>query len=144
MLLYKGGRFYAEGVSFLVPDGFYMETVAPIYYEDGFITRDSTQAHTYDWAVFPVERTAKKEMEDRADSCERLISPVAPIQINGLSGYWLTFAGTSEYYEAQFDLPNHTTFMLLVDALGDSIQDVMATPDFQAALHGIRAELLVL
>lgn len=142
MLLYKQGRFYTEGVSFLVPDGFYMETLAPVYFENGFMTRDTTKSHSYNWAAYPTEWRAKEELDKRVELDMRFIDPITPIQINGLSGYWLAFAGATECYEAQFDLPGHRLFMLLVDALGDSIRDIMTTSDFKAVLRGIRAEAM--
>ena len=33
MLIYKQGRFWAEGISFQIPDGFYLDTSPDLCYD---------------------------------------------------------------------------------------------------------------
>ena len=51
MMLYKQGRFWVEGASFQIPEGFYIETDPDVNYERGLAAWDPTRAHLYLWAI---------------------------------------------------------------------------------------------
>lgn len=125
MLLHKNHRFYCEGVSFALPDGYYLDT------NYGDSPEDSLDFWTEDESLrvrIAIERETKgplaelnyviRELED----CTVLEGPEA-ILINGLVGYKATYdTDRTQYCEMRFAISgtgdNQTELMLLL--VGDS------------------------
>lgn len=120
MLLHKNNRFFCEGASFAIPDGYYLDT----NYGDG--AEDSLDFWTEDERLrirIAIERETKgplaelnyviRELED----CTVLEGPEA-ILMNGLAGYRATYdTERRQYCEMRFSLSgsgdNQTELMLL-------------------------------
>ena len=120
MLLYKNHRFYFEGVSFAIPDGYYLDT----NYGDG--AENSLDFWTKDMSLrirIAIELETKgplvelnsviRDLED----CVVLEGPDAILQ-NGLAGYRATYdTGRRQYCEMRYAVSgggsDQTELMLL-------------------------------
>ena len=60
MMLYKQGRFWVEGASFQIPEGFYIETDPDVNYERGLAAWDPTRTHLSLWAISEEEEEGTK------------------------------------------------------------------------------------
>lgn len=102
MLLHKNHRFYYEGVSFAIPDGYYLDT----NYGDGaanaldFWTKDKSLR-----IRIAIEQETKGSLEELnsviqdLEDCIVLEEPKA-ILMNGLTGYRAVYdSGRRQYYE---------------------------------------------
>lgn len=141
MLLYKSGRFYVEGVSFQIPDGFYVETDPDLNYEEGLSAWNPSCSCLYLWMLDKGCADAKTELHKIVDSAFTPYSEVGSIVANGLSGCFILYGEKKEqYYEARFDLGRGKQFALIVEARKDDIHKVIKSSEFQTVLDGIRAE----
>lgn len=140
MLMYKQGRFWAEGASFAIPDGFFVEMDPDVNYERGIGAWDPSCTILYMWNICKEDDGAKQMLESVVKDYQPL-SKITPIVLNGLSGYWGIYGGKSfQNYEVRFDLKNGWQMTLIVENNKYDIREVMASPEFKSALEGIRAE----
>ena len=105
MLQYKNHRFFYEGVSYAMPDGYYLDT----NYGDG--AEDSFDFWTKDMSLrirIAIEKETKgplKELDSvirDLEDCVVLEGP-APVLLNGLAGYSATYdTGRRQYCEIRF------------------------------------------
>ena len=142
MLIYKQGRFWAEGISFQIPDGFYLDTSPDLCYDVGITALDPTRSHSYVWAIFVSYQGTKETLEDLPQMGCRLLSKIASIQIGGLPGHWViwTMGIGSGCYEARFDLGGNKHFTLMMDAHKCDIHEIIESAEFRSVWEGIRAE----
>lgn len=143
MLLYKNGRFYGEKVSFLVPDGFYLEVDPEIIGEYGFCAWSPQRDCLCCWRSYDGCGGTAAELETRFfPECGCVpLSPVTPIQLNGLSGHFVFYRDLQkQYYEARFDLTDGDQLSFSVEAQGKDIRRLMDTPECKAVLTGIQAQ----
>lgn len=100
MLLYKNHRFHCQGVSFTIPEGFYLDTS----YDD--IHQDTLNLWTKDRSLYiciSVQRETQgthqelslilRELEDIL-----VTGPIKPISLGGLSGYSAAYTSGPKYY----------------------------------------------
>lgn len=120
MLQYKNRRFYYEGVSFAMPDGYYLDT----NYGDG--AEDALDFWTRDMSLrirIAIERETKGPLAELnsvirdLEDCVVIEGPEAHL-LNGLAGYKATYdTGRREYCEMRYvvsgDGNNLTELMLL-------------------------------
>lgn len=126
MLLYKNHRFYFEGVSFAIPDGYYHDT----NYGDG--AENSLDFWTKDMSLrirIAIEQETKGPLEELnsvirdLEDCVVLEGPDAILQ-NGLAGYKAIYdTGRRQYCEMRYAVSgtgdNQSELMLLF--VGDPI-----------------------
>ena len=120
MLQYKNHRFYYEGVSFALPDGYYLDT----NYGDG--AEDALDFWTKDMSLrlrIAVEHETKGPVQELnsvirdLEDCVVLEGPEANL-LNGLAGYRATYdSGRRQYCEMRYVVSgtgeNQTELMLL-------------------------------
>ena len=120
MLQYKNHRFYYEGVSFALPDGYYLDT----NYGDG--AEDALDFWTKDMslririAIEPETKGPLKELNSvirDLEECVVMDGPEANI-LNGLAGYRAIYdTGRRQYCEMRYAVSgagdNQTELMLL-------------------------------
>ncbi len=145
MLLYKNGRFYGKKVSFLLPDGFYFEDDPDINVEHGFCAWPPEKDYLCSWNFYEDCWGSKAELENwLSPECGFIsLTPITPIQMNGLSGHFLLYKNRqAQYYEARFDLGEGEELSFLTETRerGKDIRQIVVSPPFQAALEGIRAQ----
>ena len=126
MLLYKNQRFYFEGVSFAIPDGYYLDT----NYGDG--AENSLDFWTNDMSLrirIAIEQETKGPLKELnsvvqdLEDCVVLEGPDAILQ-NGLAGYKAIYdTGRRQYCEMRYAVSgtgdNQSELMLLF--VGDPI-----------------------
>ena len=140
MLIYKQGRFWDEGVSFCIPDGFFLETDPDVNYERGIGAWNPTQTCLYMWVISDDEVGTREGLEKASCDFKRL-SEITPITLNGLSGHWVAYnTRFEEYYEVRFALPGGKQLALILEKEGGKIKTDMDSQEFKDALSGIRAE----
>ena len=122
MLLYKNHRLHCEGVSFALPDGYYLDT------NYGDSPEDSLDFWTEDESLrvrIAIERETKgplaelnyviRELED----CTVLEGPEA-ISMNGLAGYRAAYdSGRRQYCEMRYVVPGTCQTELMLLFVGD-------------------------
>lgn len=93
MLLYKNGRFYSDKFSFLLPEGFYFEDDPEVNYEHGFCAWPPGRDYLCVWHIYENSRGSAVELANwLLPECGFVgLSPVTPIQVNGLSGHYLLY-----------------------------------------------------
>ena len=120
MLLYENHRFYFEGVSFAIPDGYYLDT----NYGDG--AENSLDFWTKDMSLrirIAIEQETKGPLEELKsvirdlEDCVVLEGPDAILQ-NGLAGYKAIYdTGRRQYCEMRYTVSgtgdNQSELMLL-------------------------------
>lgn len=127
MLQYINHRFHFGGISFKIPDGYFLDST---YGEES----DNT-IHLYSPdESFALELRVQEDCDGSAAELESVISdltptvvyPIAPLAVNGLSGHHATYRNRrTQYYEAWFDIENDTALSVVVETKGD-ILDVDA------------------
>ena len=140
MLMYHQGRFWTEGASFAVPDGFFLETDPVVTYKKGITAWNPTQSVLYRWTVYKEQGGTRESLEKAV--CEfQPLTEIIPVSLNGLSGQWLIYGiNQEEYYEARFALSGKSQLVFMVEEAGGKLQKVMDSPEFRSALENIRAE----
>lgn len=121
MIHFEHGAFCAAGIAFHVPDGFFLETDPE---DEALPWGISLYApdQTYNVRLYWEEASmgSEEELNDMLSDGEYVIlSPVAPLTVNGLEGFHAAYqSGGYGYYEARFDLsPNEDgleAFIILV------------------------------
>ena len=120
MLQYKNHRFYYEGVSFALPDGYYLDT----NYGDG--AEDALDFWTKDMSLhirIAIEHETKGPLKElnsviqELEECVVMEGPEANI-LNGLAGYRAIYdTGRRQYCEMRYAVSgaddNQTELMLL-------------------------------
>ena len=120
MLLHKNHRLFCEGVSFALPDGYYLDT------NYGDSPEDSLDFRTEDESLrirIAIERETKGPLAElnyvihELEDCTVLEGPEA-ILLNGLAGYRAVYdTGNRQYCEMRFLVSgsgdNQTELMLL-------------------------------
>ena len=120
MLQYKNHRFYYEGVSFALPDGYYLDT----NYGDG--AEDALDFWTKDMSLrirIAVEHETKGPLQELnsvirdLEDCVVMDGPKANL-LNGLAGYRATYdTGRRQYCEIRYAVSgvgdNQTELMVL-------------------------------
>ena len=120
MLQYESHRFFYEGVSFAIPDGYYLDT----NYGDG--AEDSLDFWTKDMSLrirIAIEKETKGPLQElnsviqELEDCVLLEGPEANL-LNGLTGYRATYdTGRRQYCEMRYAVSgggsDQTELMLL-------------------------------
>lgn len=125
MFQYKNHRFHFGGVSFQIPDGYFLNS------EPGGVTDNFIQLYSPDHSLtvdIRVERDidgVQAELQRMLDEFESIIAhPIAPLQINGLNGCHVTYLNRrSQTYEAWFELDAENALTLVLNTPG-SILDI--------------------
>lgn len=140
MLMYKQGRFWTQGASFAIPDGFFLETAPQVQYRGGVNIWGPKKSCLYVWIVYEEQGETRENLRKIADDFEP-ISDVMPIAVNGLSGHGLIYsAGRKEYYEAHFVLPDERHLAFIAEGEGHKVQETLDTAEFKAVFESVRAE----
>lgn len=130
MLLYKNHRFHCEGVSFVIPDGFYLDTS----YED--IHQDTLNLWSKDrnlYICISIQRETKDPYEELAlilrelEDIEITLSP-EPVTIGGLTGYAAAYTSMPKHYwEAHLEIDSsndgQTELLILLRSQNQVIDD---------------------
>lgn len=148
MLLYEQHRFHCEGVSFVIPDGYYLDTSPNDVQPDMLnLWRNGRNLHI----TLGIERKTRGPMQQLLSYIRDLEGTVRvgpePIQHGGLSGYWALYdADDTTYGEYRLHLSgkgeNQTEFLFLITATGEDCLTIQDTCGELMAAFDIRCDSL--
>ena len=142
MLKYMQGRFHLAGASFVIPEGFFLDS-APFVPADNGLSLHSPD-DKYDLTLsFDNQAQSTYAMLNSLFSKEyglKPFQPITPILINGLSGHYALYHGISDqYYEARFQLDENWHLVILVrtdNIIG--IKNIVNAKDFHKILNCVQ------
>ena len=144
MFVCKQHRFYCEGVSFVIPDGYYLDTEPAEVQQDMLnLWRNSKKLHIN----IGIERETSGPIAQLLDYIQGLeaTAQVGPelIRHGGMSGYWAVYdTGNTTYCEYRLylsgDGDNQTEFLFLIIAIGDARLTIRDTCDEMMAAFDIQ------
>lgn len=140
MFLFKNGRFYIDGCSFFLPDGFYLEQGDSS--DKIILAKTPDKTTSIIWQVTDSERGigAGLEMFLRSEPELSALSEVMPLTVNNLSGYQVYCkAEVTEIYEARFSLKKGRVLTFIVESSEQDIFELIVSPTIQRALNGLYA-----
>ena len=149
MLLYENGRFHFGGISFAIPNGFFLETDPEMSLKDGIEVYGPDKSFSVELSLYAEEKCTKSFLRDVVKEMEcPVIERLSYVELNGLHGHHVTYGGEerTSYYEARFNLPgdyeDYTQFSILTTTKGDNvkIQDVKQRKDYQELIQSIQRE----
>ncbi|MBQ4624317.1 MAG: hypothetical protein IJB51_07240 [Clostridia bacterium] len=125
MLHYVNHRLIGGGVSFQIPDGYFIDLVPGIEFDNGVRLLSPDESFSVELRVEEDCEGAVKELTSVLNDLEPVeICSVEPITMNGLSGYHATYRCLRyQFYEAWFDVDKTTALSLAVETQGD-IMDI--------------------
>ena len=121
MLQYKNHRVHFEGVSFQIPDGFFLDSTYGEESDNTIHLYSSDETFTLELRVEEDCDGAEAELESViSDLSPTVVYPIAPITVNGLSGHHATYRNRrTQYYEAWFDVDDGVALSMVVETKGD-------------------------
>lgn len=148
VIQYKSGRLYIPGISFPVPEGFYLYTdvdsVADNYLQ--FISPDYQYRLSFQ-AVDSLSSDVQKDLElIIRETGGQVFTAPSPLSTNNLKGYYAIYGHEGEvYYELRIKSPcekdGYKQLILLMMCDGyKTIQSIINTPAFKTIINGIRPE----
>lgn len=143
MLLYRDGQFHISGVSFAIPDNYYLETCPGLEMENGMLLYSPDEVYSVELSAENSEHPSEVALKCTLESFD-LISPIAPFQNNGLSGHIMLYK-TKQYIhcEIKFDLdedcePN--MFQVLFEfPAGFDVASFVNGEEFQRIMRCVKA-----
>ena len=143
MLLYKNGRFHGLGLSFELPEGFYLETEPDLCCELGLGAWTPDMRFYVDWQIDDQRQGTREELEGlfSPDSGVMVHGSLEPIEVNGLAGHQAAYRGNDrEHWEFRLSPGDDRQVAVVIyaaepDTPCDDIQDLAAR-----ILQGIRYE----
>lgn len=143
MLHFKDGKFHAPGVSFAIPDGFFLDTETESQYEYGLNYLSPKQDIYFSIFVEEECRDIQGEMEELFEPDGELQpqTELVPITWNGLAGYEAAYTdGENDYYETRFQIPDGPMVVVIAQNERGTTVDLKEHPDVRAVLDTIVAD----
>ena len=143
MLQYKDGRFSAQGVSFSIPNGFFLETEPEFCYEYGFGAWTPDKQYYMEWQIETGCTGTENELRQlfETGSETKPLSEIQPVTVNGLAGHYTAYQNKNgQFFELRLSAHGGTEIALTVKSAGGDILAAMHTPSIKAAMDGIRPE----
>ena len=121
MFRYKNHRFYYDNISFQIPDGFFLDANPDEDTDDYLKLVAPDESYDIDIRFEQDCMDAKSELESVIhDLKAEILRPVAPICMNGLTGYHSTYRDKrTQYYEAWFDIEDSFTLDVIISTRGN-------------------------
>lgn len=146
MLLFKNGRFYAQYISFVLPNGCYLDTNPPIAEEYGMSIWIESHGIRLDLSEDDTDSSGnlKEKMHnylfEKADSFDQ-DSDIAEIVVNGVTGYEVLYHDKdTDYYEIWFKLPDDQTATFFAQAPKGQLENLKAFPMVHEFISSIQRE----
>lgn len=144
MLLFKNGRFYRNGASFMLPNNFYLDT-APDAEIEGLMAWSSNKMIHIELGLDEETVDAKTSFEDYFEKGSELDiqvkSTMAPTIVNGLKGYQAYYASNgAAFVEYRLELPKGGIMWIMFEQKGASLQELQKSEVVATMLKEIRRE----
>ena len=141
MLLYENGRFDMGKASFVLPDGFYVESDIELIEGSAFCAWDPERKYLFRWRCFWDCEGSAEELKKwfLPDVGLVPLSEITPVSVNGLTGHRVLYRSrVSEYCEARFDLGEGEQLVLMVESRVEKAKDILSSAVFQTVWKGLR------
>lgn len=140
MLHYLNGRFCTDSFSFVLPNGFYLETVPDFCFEQGFGAWTPDKQSYIEWRVEDGCDGIEDELNRlfAAGTGMKLLEGIKEVEVNGVCGHMAFYRmRTEQVMEMRLSHPNGVQLCLLIRS--DDIYKCMETEDIKKVLSGIQA-----
>ena len=144
MLQYIKGRFHLAGASFAMPDGFFIEPTPLEPTDNGFMLFSPDDKYVLTIS-FSEESQPTDAILNSLFSKEyglEPFQPIAPIEINGLTGHCALYhGGRDQYYEARFQLTDDYHLVVLIRTEPEiGIKSIVNTKTLHEILSCVRKD----
>ena len=143
MLQWKDGRFHALGISFVIPDGFYLETEPETTHENGLSAWTSDMRCRVDWRIDEYDISPH-------DGLNRLFSPnsgmiplreIERMNINGMSGCSALYeTEVAQFFETRLKGREGGQLIIIIQDHQKDIVSFSRSKEIQAVLSGLRSD----
>lgn len=145
MLLFKDGRFYARYLSFVLPDGCYLNPNPPIANDYGVNVWEEDHQLEIDISEDNPPRSGELSQAMHAylfEGPDRFEpdSSITEIEVNGLAGYEVFYHSNVDYYEIWFALPDNHICEFFVQCPRGPVENIKGLPVVQEFLKNLRKE----
>jgi len=140
MICFQNGRFCTHGVSFTIPDGFYLETEPDFVFEFGLGAWTPDKSCYVEWNIEENCLGTEKELDSIFQESSQVVplSEIHLVSVNGLSGHQVIYRKQQKFFlEVRLSLQEKGEFVFLAGGEGKGIS---TRQDVQQALNGIRPE----
>ena len=126
MLQYIGHRLSCDGVSFAIPDGFYLDGETDEGVESGLSLLSPDHTYRLDIGIEHFVHSAPKELANvLGETGFQVLVDIQSVTVNGLLGYYAAYSSKlRQYYEVRFDLredPNGTVSLVILISTDQSL-----------------------
>lgn len=142
MLHYLNGRFCADSFSFILPDGFYLETVPELCYEEGFGAWTPDKQNYIEWQIEVDCGGTKEELSKLfvPGTGMHLLEDIKEVEVNGVRGHMAFYRmRTDQVMEMRLGHPRGAQLCLLIRSGGKDIHALLETKDIKNVITGIHA-----
>lgn len=121
MLQYKNHRFYWEGISFQIPEGFFFDPVEGCDVLNAIRLFAPDESFTLELRMEEDCMGSEQELASVIHDLEpALVYPIAPLTVNGLQGHHATYrCRRTQYYEAWLEIGEGNALSLIIETHGD-------------------------
>jgi len=143
MLQYKKGRLYCQGVSFEIPENFYLETNGEMMFENGMVFISPDEKIWVEFAIFKSDMSSEEGLQSLINESDSfvVIDTVTPVTINGLSGHYCYYKTTREnFLTVQLNISENFVFGYTIRSIERNVKDVMEEPVFNRSLMQIKKD----
>jgi len=142
MLQYKYNYFHISGVSFTIPENYYLETCPGLEMENGMLLYSPDEIFSVELNAENKEAPSDYSLTHYLENCE-LIRPSAPFLNNGLSGHIVLYKTKGHTHcEITFDLGNcdPNMFQVVFDFPADfDVVSFINSEEFQRIMRCVKA-----
>lgn len=145
MLLYKNDRFYARYISFILPDGCYLDPNPPITNDYGISAWSEENQLRIDISEETPPRSGEiaQAMHSyffEGDDAFEQDSPIREINLDGITGYEVLYHSGADYYEVWLSLPDGLICEFFAECPMGTVENIKELPVIQTFLRNIKKE----
>ncbi len=143
MLKFENGKFHALGVSFTLPDGFYLETVPDFCYIRGFGAWTPDRKNYVEWQIEDGCGETEQELKDLfyPGTGMILLGEIKPISVNGLRGHMAIYkTRDEEIMEMRLMIEKDKQIILLVRNKECIINEALRSEEIRMVVNGIKPD----
>lgn len=143
MVRFQNGRFYTHGVSFAIPEGYFLETEPEFVHEYGLGAWTPDKTCFVEWDVEENCLGTKRELSDlfQESSGVRKMSEIQSVSINGLLGHQADYQREQKYFfELRLSLKENSEFVFLASGTKENMLSWKKSSDLAQVLNNINPE----
>lgn len=143
MLLYKNGRFHALGASFVLPDGFILDTAAGFSDIHAFAAFSPGNRYYVEWQIEAECRGTRKELEELflPGLGIRPMSTIIPFDVNGLNGHYAIYRTEEcDCLEYRLSVEGDTEISVRIKTKSENIFQAKDEPFVKSILRSIQKD----